>query len=691
MNPWIQVTGWTLIHFVWQGALLAVLTAAVLRLCERRSSETRYVVACGSLAAMLVSAGVSAAAVWAPAATFSDAHAVAPPGSVAVAVMPPTDDASRFANVRPGIFDLNASLPLLVWTWLAGVVFFLARFSAGWWRIHGLRSAAMGQAVSAWQESGERLARRLGFETMFRVVESTLVQAPTVIGWMRPIILLPAAVLANLTPGQIEALLAHELAHIRRRDYAVNVLQTLAESLLFFHPAVWWVSSRIRQEREHCCDDVVVELYGEPASYAEALAELASWRTRGAALAVGAADGPLLRRIRRLLRVPEDEPRALSGIVVWSLGMLVAGALLVLASPSLQGSEVGAATIQFASSDWRVRQSDHFDVLYPPDLDLHAERVAQDAERAYERVSLDLKHNLAFRVPVVLYHTTSEVEQAVQGRRAAPPHVGSSADPSRDRILLAVDQPADRWFGLLTHELTHVFGFDIIPGESTQPWILEGLAEYERGAWDPDDLVALRSAVRDNALPRITGWRPEDAGRSPRFVHAMGHAAFDYIESRWGKTGMRQFLFALRQAALKGGDPYEGAFRITRDEFDRGFEEHLRARFAGVAERFDHGASLRLEGHITALSLHMPAGLACMELWVDSSGKTERWAVECGDTAVRELLGALTLKPGDRVIVIGAAPRTAGTQRVALQRLERPSDGFTWSVGSRQPIVATKL
>jgi hypothetical protein len=388
----------------------------------------------------------------------------------------------------------------------------------------------------------------------------------------------------------------------------------------------------------------------------------------------------------------EDEPRALSGIVVSSLGMLVAGALLVLASPSLAGSDAGAATIQSVSSDWRVRQSDHFEVHYPPDLDLHAERVAQEAERAHERVSLDLKHNLAFRVPVILFRSTSELEQAAQGRRAAPAHVGSSADPSRDRILLAVDQPADQWFGLLTHELTHVFGFDIIPGEGTPRWIMEGLAEYQRGAWDPDDLVALRSAVRDNAVPKITGLQGEP-GTPPRFVYALGHAAFDYIESRWGKPGMRQFLFSLRQTTRNGGDPYQGAFRISRDDFDRSFDEYLRARFAGAAnrspgEKFDYGASLRVEGKVTALRFPVTAGLACIELWVDSSGKEESWAVECGDAAVRDLFASL--KPGDRVVVTGAPPRAPGIQRVALQRLARPSDGSTWSFDSRQSIVGRR-
>src|SRR4030095_13888079 len=110
------------------------------------------------------------------------------------------------------------------------------------------------------------------------VVESIAVEVPTVIGWMRPVILLPVAAVAALTPAQVEAILAHELAHIRRHDYAVNLLQTTAETLLFYHPAVWWISKRIRAEREHCCDDVAVRVCGDAVSYAHALAELEAWR-----------------------------------------------------------------------------------------------------------------------------------------------------------------------------------------------------------------------------------------------------------------------------------------------------------------------------------------------------------------------------------------------------------------------------
>ena len=158
---------------------------------------------------------------------------------------------------------------------------------------------------------------------------------------MRPVILLPVAVLTNLTPIQIEAILAHELAHIRRRDYAVNLLQTVAETLLFYHPGVWWVSARVREEREHCCDDVAVEVSGEPRAYAAALAELAAWRTGEPGYAVGVADGSLLARIRRVLRVPEDDeqPRSISGAVILALGMVVAAGI------AIQSSSAGASTV----------------------------------------------------------------------------------------------------------------------------------------------------------------------------------------------------------------------------------------------------------------------------------------------------------------------------------------------------------
>ena len=136
------------------------------------------------------------------------------------------------------------------------------------------------------------MAYRLGLPAAAHVVESALVDVPTVVGWLRPAILLPVAAIATLTPAQVEAILAHELAHIRRHDYAVNLLQTIAETLLFYHPAVWWLSKRIRAEREHCCDEIAVEICGDAVELCEG-----SRRTRIVAHCIVGAGGCGDRRI----------------------------------------------------------------------------------------------------------------------------------------------------------------------------------------------------------------------------------------------------------------------------------------------------------------------------------------------------------------------------------------------------------
>jgi hypothetical protein len=232
-----------------------------------------------------------------------------------------------------------------------------------------------------------------------------------------------------------------------------------------------------------------------------------------------------------------------------------------------------------------------------------------------------------------------------------------------------------------------VFGFDIIPGSTTAPWILEGLAEYARGAWDPGDLVALRDAIRANRIPAIerldgdaTGFG-EATGIGQRLTWGLGHAAFDFIESRWGKAGVRQFLFGLRRAALEGGDPYELGLRMPRHEFGRAFEQYLKERFTGSPlqlrdDRFDSSDTLRIEGEITTIATPASAGLACLQLSAVEDGSRRKWAVECGEGAGDKLLPAL--KPGDRVIVTGPPARKPATERLLMRSLVRPADGFTW-------------
>jgi beta-lactamase regulating signal transducer with metallopeptidase domain len=338
MTPLLQTAGWTLINFLGVGTAIAGAASVLLRLTRRRSATARYAIACVSLAGMLAAPLVTARMIWIGTELASTANEVQgdaaglksrPTSRTAFSLVSVFDEhavvaqGSRVAQgFSPASFlaSIDRFLPTITISWLAGVILLLARMAGGWWHVRRLHRLALATASSRWQTSCRRLAYRLGLPAAAHVVESALVDVPTVVGWLRPAILLPIAAIASLSPSQVEAILAHELAHIRRHDYAVNVLQTIAETLLFYHPAVWWVSRRIRVEREHCCDDIAVAICGDPVSYAQALAELESWRTSSPSMAMAATGGSLLDRVRRILHVPiTDEPRSPSWAVTLAL------------------------------------------------------------------------------------------------------------------------------------------------------------------------------------------------------------------------------------------------------------------------------------------------------------------------------------------------------------------------------------
>ena len=321
MTSWLDLAGWTLVHFVWQGAAIALAAAAVLRLLTFASPQARYAVACSALALMLAAPAFTALVLSGTPNTplIESVHLLrseegAVVGVAIVSTLPASSGSlSALTPPRelrlPFTLDTDALFSSLVTLWLCGVVILLLRLAAGCWRIRRLHLAARLEQESRWQPLADDIASRLGLRRRFSVVDSVRVATPTVIGWLRPIVLLPVAAFAGLTPRQVEAILAHELAHIRRHDFAINILQTLAETVLFYHPAVWWMSARIRTEREHCCDDVAVGISGDATEYAAALTELAAWSLSHTPLAMAATRGPLLSRVRRLLRLPESDRR----------------------------------------------------------------------------------------------------------------------------------------------------------------------------------------------------------------------------------------------------------------------------------------------------------------------------------------------------------------------------------------------
>jgi beta-lactamase regulating signal transducer with metallopeptidase domain len=333
-QPAAQAIGWALLHFLWQGALIGGLTATALAALRRSAPDVRYVVGTIGLSLMLTLPAVTAVQLWrgaAPgtphvsAAVTSVAPQTARPIAVADAVVPASQPGTVVAS---GAFDaarLERWLPAVVLGWLCGVAVLTLRLISGWLWVQRMKSHGASPAAGALQQTVARLSRRLHIGRRVRLLESTLVDVPTVIGWIKPVVLLPASALAGLSPEQLEAILAHELAHIRRHDYLVNLLQTVVETLLFYHPAVWWLSRRIRAERENCCDDLAVSLCGDPYTYAKALADLEELRGAGrpaAFLAMAATGGSLVQRVRRLLGAPSHAGRA-PGWLAGSVTILV--------------------------------------------------------------------------------------------------------------------------------------------------------------------------------------------------------------------------------------------------------------------------------------------------------------------------------------------------------------------------------
>jgi beta-lactamase regulating signal transducer with metallopeptidase domain len=344
----IDGLGWTLLHFVWQGLVIALLLAAGLRLLRNKSANHRYLIGCGALLCVII----------APALTFRHFAPNKPPplAQISSSIEIPAEAAPIIvvpsSPVATARFPLNSAppqttiaervksiLPWLVLVWFAGVFVFSIRLMFGWWRVNRLKRADGLSLAVPLLEQLAALTKRLGIRRPLRAIQSALVEVPTVIGWLRPVLLLPASCVVGLNPIQLEAILTHELAHVRRHDYLVNLLQNVVETLLFYHPAVWWISHRIREERENCCDDLAVRICGDPVAYARALATLEELRPAPAQLVLAAGGAPLLQRIKRLLGRNRDSAVR----PVWPLAGIFAALLLIGVAVGLRGHRVLAA------------------------------------------------------------------------------------------------------------------------------------------------------------------------------------------------------------------------------------------------------------------------------------------------------------------------------------------------------------
>lgn len=328
-TPFAAALGWTIFHSLWEGTVAALALAVALPVI--RSSRRRYGTACVALAAIVAAFVVT---FWRVMPAGAEAHA---------AVIRTFGQAGSTDARLPEMFAegrLAAMLPWLTPFWIAGMMIFHLRSVAGWAMARRLERAGACAASDEWQRRIGQLRERVSVSRPVRLLETALVQTPAVIGCLRPAIVVPIGMLTGMPAAQIDAILIHELAHVRRHDYLINLAQMVVEGFLFYHPAVWWISHVIRTERENCCDDLVVALNGSAHEYATALTALEENRWAANQAAMAANGGVLMKRVRRLLD-PKQSSRSLL------TPALSAGTLAVVAA--------------FTLTAWQSKPADAYD------------------------------------------------------------------------------------------------------------------------------------------------------------------------------------------------------------------------------------------------------------------------------------------------------------------------------------------
>ena len=321
----VRLLALALLHFLWQGAALAALAYLAMSLC--RSASTRYVAGVSALALMLVAPVGTFFALQSPVQTETSAEAASKTANFAAAF--PVAAAKHALSENGGT---PAYFLWLVEGWFAGVVLLSLRSAGGFLLVKRLRRSESTPVSRQILQLCRTLQQRIGLKGAVRYCQSLQLDAPAVAGWIRPVVLLPVTALIGLDETQLEAVIAHELAHIRRYDAFFNLFQVAVETVLFYHPGVWWLGRRIRAERENCCDDEAVALCGSPVTYAHALARMAEWKS-APQLAMAANRKPLVERIARLLGATQsnDSLRGASlsaGVLCLSIALLAGGAFL---------------------------------------------------------------------------------------------------------------------------------------------------------------------------------------------------------------------------------------------------------------------------------------------------------------------------------------------------------------------------
>lgn len=352
--------GWTLLHSVWQIAALALMLAAFVRLARRTRPEVKYVAAAIALTACVVAPAITFLGMADPPESAVAFNRHNRPGRFHEIPAPAGLVASLPAHLNSNVTWRDAVapvLPMLVRVWFVGLVLMGLRLAGGLFAIQRLKRRASELPAGRWVTMIQCLATQMEVKEPISLMLSNDVDAPAVIGLLKSVIILPASAVTRLSVGQIEALVAHEIAHIRRYDYLVNLIQSLVETVLFYHPGIWWISSVMRLEREHCCDEMAIAAIGDRTVYATALVEMEQVRLSAGQLAMAANGGSLTDRIRRIVLRPECGATPAPAWALVALGVVFA----VGFSRSLYARQIPGSTNQVRRGGSPKSSSPSFD------------------------------------------------------------------------------------------------------------------------------------------------------------------------------------------------------------------------------------------------------------------------------------------------------------------------------------------
>ncbi len=369
-----EALGWTILHSLWQGFAIFLLLSFGLRMAHRLTPQFRYRLCVGALVAL---------SLWVFY-TFFSYYTQLKPGFAG--------GVSEFGLEHPMIAPLPATFyETSIWieaymlfqqfiqlyarelaaVWLLGALLFLLRWVGSMYFTYQLRRVMTVPAMDKWQQSVGKLSQKLGVKNKVGLWESARVEVPLVIGHFKPVILFPIGMMSGLSPIQVEAIIAHELAHVKRNDFLVNLILSVVEILFFYHPVYWWLSAKVQDEREHCCDDMAVGVTGNPKAYAEALVEMESLlQTPSLGLALQGRKNHLLSRIKRICLGEREIQRSEPGKVGFSLCLLLAIAFFAwFQLPAQEEPEFEEGLLEEVWEELALEETDGFEEEFFPELE----------------------------------------------------------------------------------------------------------------------------------------------------------------------------------------------------------------------------------------------------------------------------------------------------------------------------------